>query len=181
MATAKLMTIDDLWEIEEPGRYDVIRGELHAMAPAGGEHGKIGIHIAARLWNHVHPSKLGEVFNSDTGFILSQDPLVWLSPDVSFVREDRLPSPEDQVGFLRLAPDLVVEIVSPSDRSALVTEKVMQYLAAGTQLVWVVEPRVRVVTVYTADRDAHVYTEVDELDGGEVLPEFRVRVSDIFE
>jgi Uma2 family endonuclease len=114
MATTKLTTIDDLWAITEPGRYDVIDGELHQMPPAGGEHGEIEMTIGALLWHFVRIHGLGKVYGCDMGFILSHAPLIWLSPDVAFVRAERLPPPEERVGFLNLAPDLAVEIVSPS-------------------------------------------------------------------
>lgn len=181
MATTKLMTIDDLWEIEEPGRYDLIRGELHAMPPAGGEHGEIEMTLLRRLDNYVFDRQLGKVYPGDTGFIISAETNTWLSPDVAFVRSDRLPPRENRRGFMPLSPDFAVEIASPSDRSNTVIEKVMEYLNGGTKLVWVIHPRLRLVTAYTPDRDAHMYTEDDEVDCGDVIPGFRIHVSELFE
>lgn len=181
MATTKLTTIEDLWEITEPGRYDVIDGDLYQMPPAGGEHGEIEMTIGALLWQFVRHHRLGKVYSGDTGFILSRDPLVWLSPDAAFVRADRLPPPEERAGFLPLAPDLAVEIVSPSDRPALVSRKVQEYLRAGTRLVWVVEPRTRTITIHRLDQPASVYTATDEIDAGDILPGFRVAVTDLFQ
>jgi Uma2 family endonuclease len=180
MATTTVMTIDDLWQIEEPGRHNLIRGELHSMPPAGGEHSAIEATMIILLGNIIREQGYGRVYSGDAGFILSEEQNTVLSPDVAIVKGERLPPLEEQRGFLPLAPDFAVEIVSPSDRSSLVTEKVMEYLAAGTQLVWVVEPRLRLITAYTPDRDAHVYTADDEIDGGEVIPGFRIRVSEFF-
>jgi Uma2 family endonuclease len=175
MATTKLTTIDDLWQIEEPGRYDLIRGELYEMPPAGAEHGEIGMSIGAQLWQHVTRHQLGKVFNGDTGFIISQDEQTWLSPDVAFVRAERLPQ-ERWTGFVPVPPDLAVEIVSPSDRPSLVASKVLQYLGAGVALVWVVEPEDRTITVFAQDGSRNVYRQDDEIDGGDVVPGFSVRV-----
>jgi Uma2 family endonuclease len=180
MATTKLTTIDDLWQIEEPGRYALIRGELYHMPPAGGEHGEIETNLILEIGSYVRDRQLGRVYTGDTGFILSRESNTWLSPDVAYVQADRLPEGRRQ-GFLPLAPDLAVEIVSPSDLSSLVTAKVIEYLAAGTRLVWVIEPEQRVITAYTPDRNARVYTETDEIDCGDVLPGFRVRVGDLFQ
>lgn len=179
MATTKLMTIDDLCEIEEPGRYDLIRGELRSMAPAGQEHGEIEMNILSALWDFVREQRLGRVYPGDTGFILSASDQTVLSPDASFVSTERVPT-ENKAPFLPISPDFAVEIVSPSDRSTDLLEKVVEYLNAGTQLVWVVDRRMRMVTAYTSGLDAHVYTDTDMLDCGDVIPGFQIRVSDIF-
>lgn len=181
MVMTKLVTAEDLaLPIEDECRYDLIRGELYRMAPAGARHGKIGMRIARPLANHVSEHELGEVFGAETGFILARDPDTMLAPDVAFVRADRLPPDEEQDGFLPLAPDLVVEIVSPSDTARYVFDKVMEYLDAGVLMVIVIEPRRRTVSVYGSDRVARVLVEGEELDGGDVLPGFRLPVKDLF-
>lgn len=95
------------------------------------------------------------------------------------MREEKIPDelPKD---FLGQAPDIAVEVVSPSDRMADVNAKVAEYLAAGTSLVWVVEPGRKTVTAYNADRSARLLIEGDELDGGDVLPGFKLPLSEIF-
>lgn len=181
MATTKLMTAEDLWLIDDDEHhYDLVRGELIKMPPAGGDHGEIGLGIAARIWNHVYQQKLGKVYNSDTGFILARNPDVVLSPDASFVRTDQVPPKEKHAGFLEVAPDLVVEVVSPSDRMNDVTGKVSLYLDAGTRLVWVVQPRFQTVTVHYPDRTTKTFTAADHLDGGDVLPGFRIDLAGLF-
>lgn len=181
MATTGLMTAEDLARItDDDCRYDLIRGELIRMAPAGGRHGNLAANIVGPLWAHVAQEQIGNVYIAETGFLLARDPDVVLAPDAAFVRSDRLPPEEEQDGFLPLAPDLAVEVVSPSDSSDYVTDKVMEYLDAGTSLVWVVQPRRRIVTVYTPDHIGRVLGEADELDGGDVLPGFRLPVTAIF-
>jgi Uma2 family endonuclease len=103
-----------------------------------------------------------------------------LAPDVAFVRADRLPAEEEADRFARLAPDLAVEIISPSDTGPEVDEKVGLYLGAGVPLVWVVDPRRKTVRVWKGDGTDRLLSEDDELDGGEVLPGFRILVSRLF-
>ena len=181
MATTKLMTAEDLWQTgKDECRYELVEGELIRMAPAGGEHGEIGFELAGQLRDYLKHNKIGTGYGADTGFILARDPDVVRSPDVAFVRTDRLPPKDQRRAFLELAPDLAVEIVSPSDSSSDVNDKVMQYLKLGVKLVWLVYPSTKSVNVYNPDRTVRILSEEDELDGGEVLPGFRLRIADIF-
>lgn len=178
--TTKPMTADELERMPEDAyRYDLIRGVLKRMSPTEFLHHKVAGNVAALLPNFVTPRGLG-VVGGEGGFVLEIDPDTVLAPDVAFVRTDRLP-PEDQWDrFARLAPDLVVEVVSPSETAPEVEEKVGLYLAAGVPLVLVVGPRRRTVRVRTADGGDRLLTEADELDGGAVLPGFRVPVARLF-
>jgi Uma2 family endonuclease len=99
-------------------------------------------------------------------------------PDVAFVRADRLPPLEEPDGFVPFPPDFAVEVVSPTDRFVDVAEKVAADLDGGVQLVWVIEPRRQTVTVHAADRSGRVLGTQDTLDGGDILPDFRVKVAE---
>lgn len=181
MATTKLMTAEDLWHMQEDEcHYELVEGELIRMAPTGWEHGEIGVEITRHVGNYLAENRLGKASSSDTGFILARNPDVVRAPDLAYVRADRLPSKDDRRAFLELAPDLAVEIVSPSDGSKDVNDKVMQYLDLGVRLVWLIYPSTRTVNIYTPDRTARILTEADVLDGGDVLPGFTLRVADIF-
>ncbi len=181
MATTHLLTAEDLWALGDDGhRYDLIRGELQRMAPAGGEHGEIGMMIGALLLMHARSRNLGTVFGADTGFILARQPDTLLAPDVAFVRADRLPPRDQRIGFLELAPDLVVEVISPSERPSDVAEKVRIYLAAGVRMVLFIEPRPRTITVHCSGQAPRTLNEGDALDGRDVLPGFRLPVREVF-
>ncbi len=180
MATTRPLTVEDLAEIDEPGRFDLIRGELIRMPPAGGEHGRIAVVIAARLYNFITDRALGTVYGAETGFILDEQAATVLAPDVAFIRASRLPAGDVQSGFVPIVPDLVVEIVSPSDRLSQVQDKVLAYLEYGVGLVWVVDPRRRTVTVYHPDRTARLLLEDEALIGEDVLPGFEAAVTEIF-
>jgi Uma2 family endonuclease len=176
------MTAEDLWNLGDSGncRRELIRGELHEMPPTGEEHGGLLLRLGGRLEAYVHQNQLGKAVGGDPGFILSRDPDLVLAPDIAFVRASRLAPDRDQVRFFQLSPDLAVEIISPSESSTSVAAKVMMYLKAGVQVVWEVQPRLKTVTVHYPDYTAKTLTTDDYLDGGEVLPGFRIAVSEIF-
>jgi Uma2 family endonuclease len=179
--TTTLLTPDDLMALPDDGsRYELIEGELVELPMSSFESSDIAVGIASALRNFAHPRGLGRVAGADGAYIVARDPYAVRSPDASFVRADRLPPPEERTRFLELAPDLAVEVVSPSDRADDVNDKVREYLDVGVKLIWVVHPRRRMVTVYTPDRVAHLLYEDDTLDGGDVLPGFQVPVADIF-
>lgn len=181
MVTTKLTTVEDLEQLQDAGHYDLIRGELIAMAPASEEHGSIAFTLNTFLGPHIRRGKLGRGYTAETGFVLQRDPDVVLVPDVAFVRAERLPAAELRPKFFEGPPDLAVEVVSPSESSTHVQEKVLEYLEAGTRLVWVIEPRRRTLTVYRADHSAVLLLEHDLLDGEDVLPGFSIRAGEIFE
>jgi Uma2 family endonuclease len=101
------------------------------------------------------------------------------SPDVSFVAAGRFPDERWPVGFAALAPDLAVEVLSPSDNSRDVLEKVGEYLNAGTRLVWVIDPETRMATVYRSPMDVRVIGESESLDGEDVVPGFTCPLKDV--
>jgi Uma2 family endonuclease len=179
--TTKLLTADDLLAMPDDGyRYELVRGELVQLPMSGHQSSRIAIRIAARLSPFVEAGSLGNIAGADGAYIFARDPDTVRIPDLSYVRADRLPPEDAWAKFLELAPDLAVEVVSPSDSANDVQEKVNEYLDAGVKLIWVVYPIQRTVTVYAADRAAHVLYEEDSLDGGDVLPGFTLSVADIF-
>ncbi len=181
MATTRLITADELERASlGDGRYELIDGELVEMSPTSERHSDIEAGFVARLWLHVVPRKLGRVYNADAGFVLFGNPRLVRVPDAAFVRADRLPPEAERDKFLRLAPDLVVEVVSPTDRAGKVARKVEDWLAAGVRLLWLFRPRDRTVTVYAPGRPTQVLGIGDVLDGEDVLPGFRLPLADLF-
>jgi Uma2 family endonuclease len=179
--TSGLMTVDELWRLPNDGtRRELVRGELRTMAPAGYEHGKIEIKLALRLAEHVEKLKLGDVVGADTGFILARNPDVVRAPDAAFVSQARLEQTRAPKQFFPGPPDLAIEVVSPSDTLYEIDEKVDDYLAAGTRLVWVVNPRRRTVTVHRHGGQEVVLRETDQLTGEDVVPGFACPVSQLF-
>ena len=179
--TIRLMTAEELWQMPDDGmRHELVRGELRTMTPAGGEHCVIGVKLLIPLGTYVAANDLGAVFGADTGFIIARDPDTVRAPDVAFVRKERIPASGIPIKFWSGAPDLAVEVVSPGDTVSEVEEKVHQWLAAGTALVWVVNPRRRTVTVYCSPSAATILTADQVLDGGDVVPGFRLPIANVF-
>ncbi|MGH9225043.1 MAG: Uma2 family endonuclease [Acidimicrobiales bacterium] len=183
MATRpRQLTAENLYAFPDDGtRYELVKGELSVMAPSGFEHGDISGVVVVRIGSFVLERRLGRILTADAGFILARDPDTLQAPDVAFVRADRIPPPEDRRRFAELAPDLVVEVVSPSDRPGDVTAKALRWAQAGVKLVWVIHPEERTVAVYEPGGAVTVVDEGGELDGGEVLPGFRLAVAELFQ
>ncbi len=180
VVSAKPVTVEELWELRhEPYRLALIDGELYRMPGAGGTHGAVTVRFCSRLDPFVTGHRLGMVF-AETGFKLFSDRLTTLFPDVAFVSASRLPKSEAQERFLHLAPDLAVEVSSPTDYPKLIHEKLVAYFAAGTSVVWVVYPRKRSIAVYRTSENHIMLGPDDFLEGGDVLPGFSIRVADLF-
>ncbi len=182
MSTAlRTMTAEELIRMPEDGyRYELVEGELHQMAPPGSQHGYVGHKLGWRLGQYVESNDLGAVFAAETGFLLSRDPDTVRAPDASFLTKEQLIRCGMPTGYFPEAPALAVEVVSPGDTAEEVDSKVRSWLAAGTQLAWVVYPGGRTVTVYRSLDDIHVLTEKDKLTGNSVVPGFECAVADLF-
>lgn len=181
MAITRLITADELLEMElEPGRYDLIDGELYRMPPAGQEHGDVQANLFLPIGTFVQANSLGRTYSGETGFRLSEDPDVVVAPDVAFVRADRLDLFGRLKGYLPLVPDLAIEVVSPSDYPKLVLQKIEKYMGVGIPLLVIVYPDRRIVQVLGAGRESVELGESDVFDGGDVLPGFRLPVAEIF-
>ncbi len=116
------VTAQELSQLPAGSRYALVKGALRTMPPAGGEHGGIAMHVGASLYQAVTAQNLGRVFAAETGFLLATNPDTVLAPDAAFVRAERLAQMGDVVGFIPGAPDLAVEVISPSDTYTEVEE-----------------------------------------------------------
>lgn len=162
------------------GRYSLIKGELRTMPPSGGEHGSVAMHLAASSYQAVAAQNLGRVYAAETGFLLATNPDTVLAPDAAFIRHERREQIGHITGFIPAAPDVAVEVISPPDTYTEVEEKVSLWLQHGTQMVVVVNPRRRGVTVYRPCQAVLFLTEHDELSGNDVVPGWRVGIQDLF-
>ena len=173
------LTADELERISIPGKVtELVRGRLVVREPPGTRHGAIAMNLSYYLADHVRRHGPGTVFAQDTGFKIASDPDTVRAPDVAFVAQERanrvLPR-----GYAQLAPDLLAEVLSPDDRPGEVLAKVGDWLAAGTRLVWVVDPERREARVYREDGSLTALGEHDILDGEEVLPGFNCSLAQI--
>ena len=171
----RTMTMTEFLEDDLEG-YEYVKGELVPMAAAAIVHGEIGSNIHLILGMYVREKKLGRLYILETTFQLD-DRVV--KPDVAFVSTERLS--EDKLKGYANAPDLAIEIVSPTDKHYDVTEKALAYLKAGTRLVWVIEPIMKTVMVYRSETDFTLLNYEDTLTGEDVVPGFSCPVAELFE
>jgi Uma2 family endonuclease len=176
------MTLAEFEEYPWGDDYEVelVRGEVRMSPLPAGVHSWIVRHVFLALHAHVSARGLGVVFADGTGYTLPGLDDTMRGPDVSFVAAGRLPDPIPLRGAFRLAPELAVEVVSPSDTYGRLEEKLDDYFAAGTRLVWLAHPRRRRVEVVLADGTRRSLGERDTLDGTPVLPDFTIAVADLF-
>ena len=181
VAKTGLVTAEELLDLTDDGyRYELVRGELRKMAPAGIYHGELALNVAFSLKAHVMANNLGKVYAAETGFRIGSNPDHVRAPDVAFIRRERVEAAGLVEGYWPGAPDLAVEVISPNDRYTEVEEKVSDWLDAGTLLVILVNPRNRTVGLRRAGQDPVILTEQDTLDGGAVVPGWQLAVKDIF-
>ncbi len=162
-------------------RFELVRGTLLMMSPASPVQGRYAARITAALVAYLDEHDLGEVYTAEPGFKLQSAPQETVRcPDVAFVRRERIPPAAQQAGFWELAPDLAVEIISPSETAAYVQEKVQDYLAAGTRLVWLVYLATQTVIEYRGDGSIRQMSSDGSLEGGDVLPGLRYPLQRLF-
>ena len=160
---------------------ELVEGVVVDMSRPGWEHGEILMLVASQIYSHVREHDLGRVAVGDTGFVLERrddgkDTVRGLG--LAFINKVRA-SESVSSGWTTVAPDLAVEVISPSNEAADIKLNVLQLLNAGTSLVWVVYPDIRIVVVHSMS-GAKTLQENDTLSGGDVLPGFEIRVGDIF-
>ena len=179
MTTTDLITADELLQMKDDGfRYELVRGELIKMSPAGHQHGRIALNLTGPLFQHVKTHNLGAVYAAETGFKLAEDMV--RAPDAAFIRRERVEAVGLTTGFWPGAPDLAAEVISPGDTYAEVEDKVADWLDAGTRLVVVVNPSTQAVALHYSRSNIRILTTDDVLDGGEVVPNWTLPVRDIF-
>lgn len=180
-AKSDLLTADDLAKQPNDGaRYELVKGGLRKMPPAGFEHGICAAEIGSRLNVHVKTHQLGYVCGAETGFKIAQNPDTVRAPDAAFVSQASIEHQGIVRGYWEGAPDLAVEVISPGDTYAEVAEKVEEWLTAGCTMVWVINPRRETVEVYRTNKDFTVLRGTDILDGADVVEGFQCQVQDIF-
>ena len=168
------MTLEEFLASDLEG-YEYIKGELIPMPPTSVEHGYISVNLSSLLHLYVRENQLGRVL-SETGFRVGERVLI---PDIAFISTARIPIDPSKAS--PVPPDLAVEVVSPSDILDRIQEKVYAFLEAGTQLVWVLAPRDKTVTIYRSETDITTLTRNDTLSGEEVVEGFSCQVAELFE
>jgi Uma2 family endonuclease len=177
----RLITGEDLARISGLDSCELIDGRIVPMTPTSPEHGRVEGNIFRILDAFVRPRGLGKLFVGEVGIYTQRNPDRVRAADALFVTNETYACRSDQAAYLDVAPELVVEILSPNDTVMDLTEKLREYFAIGVKLVWVPDPRARRVMVFRSLTDVRELTETDQLSGDDVLPGFAVSVAALFE
>lgn len=175
------LTVDEYMALPEEDAYrlELCRGRLVREPGPGPRHSRTAFRVADLLRREGEEKGMGMVF-FDAAFTLRTEPATVRIPDVAFVTSGRIPEQGVTDRFWELTPDLVVEVVSPSNRASDIQGKALDYLDTGARLVWIVDPAQRTVTVYRSRSEIRILGEGELLDGGDVVPELEAAVETLF-
>jgi Uma2 family endonuclease len=178
-AIPELMTAEELLAFDLPGKStELVRGRLLVHEPPGYYHGEISARLTYLLGAFVYPRQLGLLFGQDTGFQIASDPDTVRAADLAYLSAERASAAPSR-GYARLAPDLVSEIISPSDRAGALTSKIADWLEGGTRLVWVIDPVRSEARIHRADGSISIIPRTGALDGEAVLPGFSCALDEV--
>jgi Uma2 family endonuclease len=180
MVTTRGISVEEFEVMPLDGNWELIDGELAEVSPTAEESSNISAILVVLVGQHVLDHQLGRIYTAEGGFVLFPDREIVRAPDVAFVRADRIPHGKARKRFARVAPDFVIEVLSPTDRPSEVVTKIEMYQEAGVSLIWLVDPGAKTVTVIAADAPVATLSADDTLDGGAILPGLTVPVAKIF-
>ena len=175
----RLLTAEEFFQSANNESAELVQGRVLEMSPPGFRHGSLQLHIGWLLKNHSQGKGIGEAI-VEGGILTTHDPDTVRAPDISFFSKDRLPAADDASGYATTAPEVVFEILSPSQRLSELADKANEYLVAGVLAVCVVDPDRRSVVVYAENEGPRILTEQDELTLPAPLEGWKPRVKDFF-
>ena len=176
--TKKEWTADEFFHSPLSQNHELVEGELVKTMPAGFIHGIVAHRVGRLVGNFVEDNNLGEVVAAETGFILGEK--TFRGADAAFIGNENLQKHGYPQGFFPTAPDIAIEVVSPSNTSEEMMEKVGLYLRNGSRLVWIIYPKTRMITVYRQNNVVNLLRESDTLEGEDVLPNFQLPIAKLF-
>ena len=178
--SAKLLTGEELLAMGDIGPCELIDGRIVRMNPIGRSHAYVAANLSMMLNQFVRQHKLGQVLVGEIGIFIQRGPDRIRAADIAFVSTERLAQTTES-GYLKTAPELVVEIISPSDRWQDVRAKLEDYFTIGVHRVWIVEPDSRAVLVYRSSTEMRKLSESDTVIGEGALDGFSLLVAELFE
>jgi len=178
-ATTRPMTAEELFELPDDGqRHELVAGEILDMTPTFYDRS----FIVGAIFKQIVLLTAGKIpgnLTVESSFLIARNPDTVRIPDIALVTQERINASGIPRTFYAGAPDLAVEVISPSERAAEIEAKITEYLLAGTQIVWVVQPMTRTVTVHVPNQSPRLLTVNDTLDAGDLIPELALPVRDI--
>ncbi|HEX2641998.1 MAG TPA: Uma2 family endonuclease [Thermoanaerobaculia bacterium] len=179
-AREALLTGEDLYRRPDLGSCELVNGRVIPMAPTGRPHATIESRLTSRLQIWADETGRGEVMNGEAGIYIRRSPDTVRAADLLFMSHERCARCSES-GYLDVAPELVVEVLSPEDRWSYVTEKIDDYFSAGVERVWIVDPRKRGVLVYHSPSVSEAFTVGEILRDESLLPGFSLDLSYLFQ
>jgi Uma2 family endonuclease len=178
---ARPITGEELQQRPDWNPCELVEGRIVPMSPTGGEHGRVEGNFYRAIDACARSRRAGKVLVGEVGIFTRRNPDTVRGADVAFISNERYVRLDSKRGFLKVPPDLVVEVLSPDDRPGEVARKVREYLEAGVRLVWVADPETKTVIAHRSETDVREFREADRLPGDDVLPGFDVAVAELFE
>ncbi len=179
VAAEGLITGEELAEMGDIGRCELVEGALMMRSPTGWRHGRYEARFGYILQNFIEENPLGEIFVGEVGIYTRRDPDTIRGADVLFISHERLAQVQAR-SFLDVAPELIIEVMSPDDRWSEVKQKLKEYFAIGVTIVWVADPTDKTISIYRSLTDVRILSENEVITGEDVLPDFKVNVAEFF-
>jgi len=176
----RLLTAEEFFLLPNPpdgSEQELVRGEIITMPPPGGLHGATCSKAVRKIGYFIDSGLGGTLVCNDTGFVTERNPDSVRGPDISYWTKERLK--EVPVGYIENAPDMLIEVLSPSNTSKQIRTKLIEYFAKGVRLVWVIAPEDRTLTIYRKADEGRLLHDTATVTGEDVLPGFSCRVSDL--
>lgn len=180
--TLDLLTAEEFFALPNPqdgSKQELVRGKVITMTNPGLEHGEVQVNVAFVLKSFLKQNPIGRVA-TESGLVTDRKPDTVRGPDVSYYSKERLPLDKRVVGYHDQPADLCVEVISPSNTKKAMRAKLKEYFFVGVRMVWVIDPEDRSVEVLLAPDEGRTLYDDAVLDGGDVLPGFACKVSDLF-
>lgn len=179
LTAPRLVTGEELLALAEMGRCELIDGEIRQLAWCDEMHGRYGMSLAIRVGEFIARHGLGQSYMAGTGFYLKRNPDTVRAPDFAFIRADRVIG--DEEGYCHVAPDLIVEVLSPSDKAEDITAKIDQWHKFGVRSAWVVSPKAKTIALHYPDGTGRTFRVGETLTDDLVLPGFQLSVAEVFQ
>jgi len=173
-----LMTGEELFHRPDLGPCELVNGRIVPLPPTGADHGFVETRLAGRLLAYAESTGRGEVMSGEAGIYIRRNPDTVRAPDAAFISNERLAQRRSS-SYLDVAPELVVEVLSPEARRNEVAEKIEDYFEAGVVRVWIVDPKARRLHVYRSPTETEQFGEGQVLTDEEILPGFRLVISEL--
>lgn len=174
-----ILSGEDLFDMGDIGRSELVKGKLLLMAPTGYEHGISENRIGSLLREHVNQKGIGEVLTGEVGIYTRRSPDTVRGADVLYISNERFQNVKSK-SYLDVAPELIVEVLSPGDRWVNMMEKLEEYFSIGVKVVWIADPKHRTIRVYRSSTSVEQFSDGDILTCEDVLPGFACKVAGLF-